>query len=430
MPRIWQGVSGKLKSDEKPDEQTGGRFPALHSPEFRLLWIGLTISAVGTKMQDTTVRWHVYELTHSMTALGLIGLSRFIPIVLFSLLGGALADARDRRKILLITQTALAIGAVLLAVFTQMGHISIWSIYGVNALSAAALAFDSPARQSLIPNLVPRRHFSNAASLNSTAFKVATVVGPCLAGLLLVRGSIALIYWINAASYLAVLIAVLRMKPQIMEREKHERGQISLTSLQEGLRYVWSRPILVWPMCLDFLATFFSASEALLPAFAKDILRVDARGYGLLTAASAVGSVAAGAIMAYRRPVVRQGLTMLIAVAVYGFATVLFGISRIFWFSLLALVLSGAADTVCSILRQTIRQMDTPDHMRGRMTAVNMIFFTGGPQLGNLEAGLVASLVGAPWSVISGGIGCLLAAAFVASRAPILRNYRGKEEER
>ncbi len=413
-----------MRVEERLDEQAEGRFPALRSPQFRLLWIGLTISAVGTKMQDMTVRWHVYDLTHSMVALGLIGLFRFIPLVLFSLVGGAVADANNRRRILLISQSVLAGGAIALATLTQFETVSAMSIYGVNALGAAALAFDSPARQSLMPNLVPRKHFSNAASLNSTAYKVATVVGPCIAGGLLQQGSIALIYWINAASYLAVLIAVLRIKPEAMARESVARGRVSVELLVEGLRFVWSKPILVWPIYLDFLASFFASAEALLPVFARDILRVDARGYGLLTAASAVGSVGAGAIMAFRRPIFRQGLTMLLAVAIYGSATVVFGLSEVFWLSLAALVVAGGADTVSSILRQTVRQMGTPDHLRGRMTGVNMIFFTGGPQLGNLEAGLLASALGAPLSVVIGGIGCLFSVAWVAARAPILRNYR------
>lgn len=411
-----------------------GRFPALQSPAFRLLWIGLSLSAVGTKMQDTTIRWHVYELTHSVIALSLIGLSRFVPLVLFAMLGGALADAKDRRYIMLVTQCVLAAGAATLALLTQFGAVSAVSIYGVSALSAAALAFDGPARQSLMPNLVPRKHFANAASLNSTASKIATVVGPCIAGSLLQRGNLALIYGINAASFLAILIAVVCIRPEItsqktqISHQKIDSSKVSLASLRDGLRFVWSKPILLWPMCLDFLACFFASSEALLPIFAKDILHVGAQGYGMLTAAAAVGSVGAGATMALRRPVVRQGLTMLLAVAVYGLATILFGLSRTFYVSLAALVLAGGADTVSSILRHTIRQMDTPDHLRGRMTGINMIFFTGGPQLGNLEAGVVASLVGAPWSVISGGIGCLLAAAWVAVRAPLLRHYCPPEE--
>ncbi len=376
-------------------------------------------------MQDTTVRWHVYGLTHSMVALGLIGLSRFIPLFLCSLLGGAIADAKDRRRILLLTQTVFAAGAATLAVLTARGLISAAGIYAVNAVSAAALAFDSPARQSLIPNLVPRKHFPNAASLTSTAFKAATVVGPYAAGALIQRGSLALIYGINAVSFLAVLLALLCIKPELMEREKGERSPVNLAGLRDGLKFVWSQPIQVWAISLDFLASFFSSAEALLPVFAKDVLKVGARGYGLLTAASAAGSVVAGSVMAFRRPVVRQGRTMLAAVAVYGFATVLFGMSHLFWLSLAVLALAGAADTISSILRQTIRQMGTPDHLRGRMTSINMIFFMGGPQLGNLEAGLVASVAGAPLSVISGGIGCLLTVAWIASRAPVLRNYRG-----
>ncbi len=378
-------------------------------------------------MQDTTVRWHVYGLTHSMVALGLIGLCRFVPLFLCSLLGGAIADAKDRRRILLITQTVMAAGAATLAFLTWKGVISAVSIYAVNALSAGALAFDSPARQSLIPNLVPRKHFSNAASLNSTAVKMATVVGPYLAGSLIQRGNLAVIYGINAASFLAVLIALLCIKPELMERAQGARSPVNLAGLRDGLKFVWSQPIQVWTIALDFTASFFAAAEALMPVFARDILRVNARGYGLLTAASAAGSVGAGSVMAFRRPVVRQGLTMLVAVSVYGCATILFGLSHIFVLSLVALAIAGAADTISSILRQTVRQMGTPDHLRGRMTSINMIFFTGGPQLGNLEAGLVASVAGAPLSVISGGIGCLLAVAWIGSRAAVLRNYRGSE---
>lgn len=375
-------------------------------------------------MQDVTIRWHVYGLTHSAVALGLIGLCRFVPIVLCALFGGALADARDRRNIMLLTQTALALSAAILACLTQSGKITAAMIYGMSALSAAALAFDSPARQSLIPNLVPRKHYPNAVSLNSTVIKVATVVGPTLAGILLQHGNLALIYWLNAASYLAVIAALLRIKPQTMERDRASTTQTGPAALAEGLRFVWSKPVLVGAIGLDFLASFFSSAESLLPIFAKDILRVDARGYGLLTAATAVGSVAAGVAMAVRRPIVRQGAAMLVAVTIYGLATVLFGLSHVFWLSVLALALTGAADTVSSILRQTIRQMDTPDHLRGRMTAINMIFFMGGPQLGNMEAGVVASLMGAPWSVVSGGLGCLVAAAWVARQCPLLRRYR------
>ena len=272
-----------MESDVTPPDPADGRFPALRSPGFRLLWLGLTISAVGTKMQDTTIRWHIYELTHSMVALGLIGLCRFVPLFLCSMIGGGIADANDRRKILLVTQSVMAAGAVTLGILTQAGTISAVAIYGVSALTAAALAFDSPARQSLVPNLVPRRHFSNAASLNSTAFKTATVAGPYAAGMLLQRGSIAVIYWINAASFLAVLTALLCIRAEETCRATGTRVPVTLSGFRDGLKFVWSQPIQVWTIALDFLATFFAAADALLPVFARDILHVNARGYGLLT---------------------------------------------------------------------------------------------------------------------------------------------------
>ena len=418
-----------MRVEAPQNQEKTGRFPALQSAEFRLFWMGQAVSAAGTRMQDTTIRWHVYSLTHSPIALGMIGLCKFVPIVLCSLFGGALADARDRRSIMLLTQTALALSAALLAFLSLSGKITETMIYGMSALSASALAFDSPARQSLIPSLVPRKHYPNAISLNSTVMKIATVVGPTVAGILLVRGNYALIYGLNALSYLAVITALLRIEPRTMERPEVSQSRTGgprtgPAALADGLRFVWSKPVLVGAIGLDFLASFFSSLESLMPIFARDILHVGARGYGFLTAAGAVGSVVAGVIMAFRKPIVRQGAAMLVAVTIYGCATILFGLSHVFWLSVIALALTGAADTVSSILRQTIRQMDTPDHLRGRMTSINMVFIMGGPQLGNMEAGLVASLMGAPWSVVSGGIGCLLAVAWVSQKAPLLRHYR------
>jgi MFS family permease len=403
------------------------RFPALQHREFRLIWMGQTISAVGSQMQITTIRWHIYTLTHSYVALGLIGLSRFLPVVILSLLGGAVADAKDRRRIMLTTQTALALGAAALAWLTEIGRTNAAIIYTVNALSASALAFDNPARQSILPNLVPAKHYPNAASINSVAFQTATITGPMLAGLLIARHNLAAIYWINAVSFLAVILALLRISPEKMKRPSTPevpQSQVNITALKEGLHFVWKSPILVWTIALDFLATFFSSAEALLPVFARDVLHVGAEGYGALTSADAAGSILAGTIISVRRPIVRQGRTMLYAVAVYGLATVVFGLSHWFALSLLALAVMGAADTVSTILRQTVRQLVTPDRLRGRMTAVNMVFFMGGPQLGNLEAGLVANLIGAPLSVITGGLGCLIAVTWIAAKAPVLRRYK------
>jgi MFS family permease len=405
------------------------RFPAIAARDFRLLWFGQGVSAIGSMMQGAALNWQVYDLTGSYVALGLIGLFRVGPIVLLSLIGGTVADAWDRRKVMLTTQTILALTATVLGILTWTHHVTAASIYALTMVSAGATAFDNPSRQSLIPRLVPRSDLPNALSMMSVAFRTATIAGPAAAGWLISKGGLGLTYFLNALSFLAVIVALLMIRPQPPEApakadEAAARRGVSLHALKEGLLFVWNTPILVSTICLDFLATFFSSANALLPAFAKDILHVGAQGYGILGAAEAVGALTAGIVISFSRPVQKQGAAMLWAVVCYGLATVLFGASRWYWLTWLALAAVGASDGVSTILRQTIRQLVTPDHLRGRMTSVNMIFFMGGPQLGELEAGLAARWLGGPLSVILGGVGCLLTTAWVAARSPILRNYR------
>ncbi len=395
-------------------------FIALRHRDFRLLWLGQLISQAGTTMQLVAVNWHISILTnYNPLALGLVGLSRVAPIIVFSLAGGAVADAHDRRKVMLITQSAMAIFAALLGVLTDHGLQIVWPIFLLSALTASASAFDSPARQALIPSLVPREHLSNALSLNSIMFDVATIIGPLIAGILIGVRDVAIVYWLNAISFMAVIVALWIMHPA---RQEIKRAA-SLGAVREGLRFVFRQPIIRSTMLLDFVATFFSSANQLLPIFAAQILQVGALGYGLLTAASAMGSLAASGAMGFVTRIRRPGAVILWSVAIYGMATLLFGISRSFVVSLLMLAATGASDTVSMILRQTIRQVVTPDELRGRMTSVNMIFFMGGPQLGELEAGLVAALFSAPVSVVTGGIGCLIAVAVTAWKAPALRKF-------
>jgi MFS family permease len=397
-----------------------GRFPALGSADFRNLWIGQILSAAGSQMQFWALNWQIYEITRSPIALGLVGLVRVGPILAFSLLGGMIADARDRRRLLIATQSTLTLVALALAAMTASGRASVAGIYLLTALGAAAIAFDNPARQALIPSLVPREHLPNAFALNSTGFQVATIAGPMLAGLIIARVGTAAAYLLNAVSFLAVIVALLRLRYRPTEAAP---GQVGLDALREGLRFVWGTPILVSTMTLDFFATFFSSASALLPIFARDILRVGPQGYGILAAAPAAGSLLAGATMSLLPPIARQGRMLLGSVMAYGVATIGFGISPSFTLSALFLAATGASDTVSTVLRQTIRQTITPDHLRGRMVSVNMIFFMGGPQLGEMEAGLVAHWFSAPISVVTGGIGCLMATAVVARLAPDLRRY-------
>jgi MFS family permease len=401
--------------------------PALRHRRFRLLWFGLLISVAGTQMQVAAILWHINELSGEPIALGGVGLARIVPVLVFSLLAGALADTWNRRRLMLITQTALALLAASLAWITRSGHDTIWAIYAVTALSAGVTAFDLPARQSLIPNIVPREHLTNAFSLGSIAFQTGAIVGPALGGLVLARLSLDWAYWINALSYLAVILALLWMGPVPQEPARGSNGGVSLSAIVEGVRFIRGQPIVLPSMLLDFFATFFSSATALLPIFAKEILGVGPIGYGWLVSAESVGAVFAALAISLRGQIAGQGRVLMRAVAMFGVATVVFGLSRNYWLTFGALAVAGASDAVSTILRNTIRQILTPDRLRGRMVSVNQIFFMGGPQLGELEAGLVAQIFTPAISVVSGGLGCLLAVAWVARKWPALRAYRGDE---
>ena len=375
-------------------------------------------------MQLVAINWHVYVLTKSALALGLVGLFRGLPVILCSLAGGVVADAVDRKRLMIVTQTVMLVSAGLLTATTLAGIQSVWPIYVLSALASAATAFDLPARQALMPSLVPLEEFPNAVSLFMIVFNVATISGPAIAGVLLAERGPATIYAINAVSFVAVIIALLAMRASgSPDLQTARKDALSLAAVKEGLQFVWRTPIMVQTMTLDFVATFFASATLLLPIFARERLNVDAHGYGLLAAAPAIGSVLTAFVMARLGTSHHQGRLVVASVGVYGVATAAFGVSTAFWFSLLMLAVTGAADTVSTVLRQTIRQLVTPNHLRGRMTSINMMFFMGGPQLGELEAGVLAALIGAPLSVVVGGLGSTTAAAIAAVKSRSLMDF-------
>jgi len=416
-------------------------FVALRHRNFRLLWIGLLISFSGSLMQTAAILWHVSLLVpddRRALALGMVGLVRVVPVVFFSLLSGVAADVFDRRRLMLITQTVMAILAAILAALTWHGLDSVWPVYLISAASSAAGAFDLPARQALVPNLVPREHLANALSLNTIMFQVAAVTGPALGGLVIGQFGVAWAYAANAASFLVVLAAILMMR-DVSQRTPSSAGpegspppqkaDFTVAAALEGLRFVFRSPLIRSTMLLDFFATFFSSATALLPIYAQDILGVGAHGYGWLYAAPAAGAIIASAIMVRAVDLIeRRGWVLTGAVVCYGLATIAFGVSRNFLLSFLCLAATGASDTISTIFRNLIRQLETPDHLRGRMTGVNMVFFMGGPQLGELEAGLVANAFGAVPSVVSGGIGCVAVTVWIVASTPALRMYRATEQ--
>ena len=403
--------------------------PALRHRPFLLFWIGMLVSMAGSMMQVWTLYWHIRQLSDQPIALTGIGVARFVPVLLFSLFAGVLADRFNRRKVLFITQSIMALTAVCLALLTMSGQIQIWHIYLLTAIQATATAFDLPARQALVPNLVARADLPNAFSMNSIAFNTGAIAGPALSGVTIALLGLHGVYWINALSFLILIAMLVAMGdiPQENTNPNQSRNIVDFGAIGEGIRYILHSPIILSSMILDFFATFFSAASTLLPFVAKDILHVGVFEYGWLSAGQSIGAVSVGLFLSQRARIKHQGKLLLGAVIVFGLATVVFGLGRSFWVVLLALIAIGGADEVSTILRNTIRQMQTPDHIRGRMVSVNQIFFMGGPQLGEVESGLVAQAFGIPAAIISGGIGCVLAVLAIGGFWPQLRRYEGSE---
>lgn len=410
-------------------EALTGRFAplvALRHHDFRLLWGGNLISTAGSQMRIVAVNVQVYELAKASgqidpaLALGLIGLVRVIPLVLTALYSGLIADRVDRRRLLIFSAIAAILCSAVLAATTEFGNPSIWLIYAMVAVGAVAGAFDMPARQALLPNLVPKEQLSNALSLNIIAWQLATIVGPSLAGVLIVWGGIAPVYWIDAASFLAVVVAALLMRRRHVPATT--QPAVSLHAALEGLRFVFRSRLIASTMLLDFFATFFGAAMMLLPLFADQVLHVGTAELGVLYSAPSIGAVLA-AMALTSISIRRQGPVLLWSVALFGLCTIIFGLSRSLPLTLLALAGTGASDTVSMVIRGTIRQLNTPDELRGRMTAVNMIFFAGGPQLGEFESGIAASLLGGPLAVAIGGALCVVLVGLMALWVGDLRRY-------
>ena len=413
--------------------------PALRYRDFRLFWSGLFVSVVGSQMQLIAINWHIFNLLRGQTytaeilgrsielsaqalGLGTLGLVRVIPIILFALFGGMLADTRNRRTLLLFTEGFDVVIAAILAYLTLTGQATVLHIYIITAMLAAMNALEGPSRQSLVPHLVPAEHFANAISVQTLMMTVAAVIGPALAGLVVGYFNVGYVYAINPVSFLGVVVSLL-----LMSYRGHVAAKstgLGFAALAEGLRFVFRTPIISSTMLLDFIATFFSSARTMLPIIASDILGVGAVGYGWLAAADSVGAALAGGRLSVRAEQLRrQGPLLLGCVIIYGAATALLGVSTSFALSFVALMIVGASDAVSMVIRGTVRQLMTPDELRGRMTSVNMMFFMGGPQLGELEAGLVAAAFGVPFAVVTGGVATVALTILIAWKYPMLRRF-------
>jgi MFS family permease len=404
--------------------------PALRNRRFTIFWAGLIISNIGSQMQVTALLWHLRLLNNNPIAVSGIGLARFIPILLFAPLGGLAADTRDRRTIIFITQSTMTLVATCLGILTISGVIQLWHIYLLTGIQATALAFDIPARQSMPPNLVAKKDLTSALSIQSVGFNTGSIIGPALSGLVIAYLSMQYVYFINAISFFAVLVALtligpVKQKIQRVSGGVHQR----FSAILDGIRFVVHQPIIFSSMILDFFASFFSSANTLMPFVARDILHLDEVGYGWLSSAQSIGAVLMGFYISQRTNLRRQGILLLKAVFVFGLFTAIFGLTKNFWAAFVTLIVVGAGDDISTILRNTIRQINTPDNMRGRTVSLTFIFFQGGPQLGEIEAGLVGQAFGIPAAIVSGGIGCILVVAWIAWRVPQLRNYDDAQRE-
>jgi MFS family permease len=402
--------------------------PALKHRQFTLIWGGLIISMIGSQMQLWALFWHISELSRDPIAVSVVGGVRFVAVLCFSLVGGLVADRYNRRLILFTTQSIETSCALALSLLTIFGVIRLWHIYLITAIQASSSAFDLPARQSLVPNLVPREDLPNAFSLQSIAFSAGAIAGPALSGVVIAYWGLAYAYLINAISFLAVIAALIAMGEVVHKQAVAREGfRAALADIRDGVRFIRSQPLILSSMILDFFATFFASANTLLPYFTQYVLQVGEIAYGWLAAAGSIGAVVVGVVVSQFAQIRRQGQLLLGAVLVFGLATILFGLSRIYAIIFLALVVTGAADSVSTIIRNTIRNLNTPDSLRGRMTGINQIFFMGGPQLGEIEAGAVAQGFGIPFAIISGGVGTILIVTVIAARWPILLRYSGDE---
>jgi MFS family permease len=385
--------------------------PAFKSRRFVMYWIGHLVSVAGSHMQLWAIYWHLRTLSDQPMVISGIGLARFLPVILLSLLAGVAADRFDRRKMTILTQAALAMVALILGLKTSLGVMSLWMLFGLVAIQSIAVAFDVPARQALIPALVPREDLASAYSLTSIAGKVGGILGPGITGIVIVFVGLQWAYWFNALSYLAVIAALVAMgnveSGFITEKTSFEIRK-TFADIRDGIEFIRNSPVIFSAMILDFFGSFFSSANTLLPFVAIDVLHVGPIHYGWLSAAQSIGTLIIGVYLSQKTKLNRQGMLISVSVGMFGLATILFGFSTSFWVAMLALIMIGAFDGLSTIIRNTVRQLLTPDAMRGRMMSITQIFFKGGPQLGEMEAGFVAQWLGVPFAIVSGGMcaGC------------------------
>jgi MFS family permease len=403
---------------------SGGAIAFSHR-DFRRYQAARMTSVLGTQMQGVAVGWHVYSITHEPLSLGYVGLAQFLPAMVLWLVTGEVADRFDRSRVLALCHVVLIACALALCALSLSGSTSTAPIYAILVVVGAARAFSGPAAQSLAPNLVPKAHLQNAIAWSSSIWQVSTVTGPALGGLLFAGTNATVVY----ASQAILECASVWFLFSIATRSRGEPHARSPAELVAGLRYLWREKLLLGAISLDLFAVLLGGAIALLPIFARDILHAGPSGLGLLRSAPAAGAAVVAVLLAYRPVGRRAGHTMLAGVFVFGLATIVFGLSKSFVLSLGALALAGAADMFSVFVRSSMIQLNTPDAMRGRVSAVNLVFIGASNELGEFESGLTAAWLGTVPAVVMGGVGTCLVVLLWAALFPELRRAERLERD-
>ena len=394
--------------------------PLRRHRDFRVLWLGYLVSFVGTQLTVVAVPYQVYRLTHSSAVVGLVSLGQLLPLLFGSLFGGSVADAMDRRRLLLLTQVLLGCTSAGLALNSMRSHPALWPIFVLTALSAGLSGVDSPTRTAAYTSLVDRGSYASAAALWQILAQVGIVAGPALAGVLLARLGLAPVYWIDVATFGVALVAVLMLPPL---RPVGATSRPGLRSVAEGLRFLRGRQALQGNFIIDINAMVFGMPRALFPALGLSTFHGGPGVVGALYAAPGIGALVGALTTGWVGQVRRQGRAVMIAVTVWGAAIAAFGLVPWLGVALALLALAGAADVVSAVFRNTILQLSVPDALRGRLSAVHIAVVTGGPRLGDAESGAVAALAGPRFSVVSGGLACIAGVAVIGALMPRYRRF-------
>ena len=413
-------------TDEPIDPRAVGRLGAFRYRDFRLFWISLFVSNIGTWMQMTATNWLLYQLTGSPIQLGLNGVFRAIPAIGLGLISGTFADRYDRRRLMLGTQLLLALLALGLGLLDDSGNVQAWQIYAFTFVSSTVGSFDGPARQALFPSLVPRAVLPNAVALNSLLWKGAALLGPSLGGVAISLMGTAGAFYANAASFLVVVMALLFMRVSATARPKHHDF---FAETKAGLAYIVSRPVILGVMIMEGFSSVFGLDNAMLTIFASDILLVGASGFGLLQSARGLGAIIGSSLFIAMGHRSDHGKILFVSAILYGIGFALFGLSPWFLISLALIAFVGATDTIWSAARSTILQLTAPEKFRGRVMGVFQLSNRGLHPLGQTETGLIVPLLGAPAATFFGGLLVTAVTLITAWRVPEIPKFYWKETE-